>query len=63
MAQILKRDTSRGPRYDVRYRLPTGEVRTKTHRTRKEADRFAAITEADKVRGELIDPRAGQACR
>ena len=60
MAQIVKRDTSRGPRYDVRYRLPTGEVRTKTHRTRKEADRFAAITEADKVRGELIDPRAGR---
>jgi integrase len=60
VAQIKKRDTSRGPRYDVRYRLPTGEVRTKTHRTKKEAERFAAITEADKARGELIDPRAGQ---
>ncbi len=30
-------------RYDVRYRLPAGQVRTKTHRTRKEAERFAAI--------------------
>lgn len=48
-------------RYDVRYRLPTGQVRTKTHRTRKEAERFAAITEAAKARGGIVDPRAGRA--
>ncbi len=60
MASIVKRETTRGPRYDVRYRLPTGEVRTKTHRTRKEADRFAAITEADRHRGGLVDPRHGK---
>lgn len=60
MAQIKKRETTRGNRYDVRYRLPTGEVRTKTFRTRKEADQFAAITEADKARGALVDPRAGK---
>jgi integrase len=60
VASIKSRETSRGPRYDVRYRLPTGEVRTKTFRTKKEAVNFANITEADKTRGELIDPRAGK---
>lgn len=60
VASIVRRETTRGARYDVRYRLPTGEVRTKTHRTRKEADRFAAITEADRHRGGLVDPRAGR---
>lgn len=60
MASIVKRATTRGPRYDVRYRLPTGVVRTKTLRTKKEAVSFAAITEADRSRGDLIDPRAGR---
>jgi len=61
VASIAKRETNRGVRYDVRYRLPAGQVRTKTHRTRKEAERFAAITEADKARGGIVDPRAGRA--
>ena len=60
MASIKVRETTRGPRYDVRYRLPTGEVRTKTFRTKKEAVAFANVTEADKARGELLDPRAGK---
>lgn len=60
MASIVKRQGPRGVSYLVRYRLPTGEIRNKTCRTRKEADQFAAITEADKARGELIDPRAGR---
>ncbi len=60
MASIKKRATAKGDRYDVRYRLVTGEVRTKTCRTKKEAHQFAAITEADKARGGLVDPRAGR---
>jgi integrase len=60
MASIVKRETTRGMRYDVRYRLPNGQVRTATHRTKKDAERFAVTTEADKHRGNLIDPRHGQ---
>lgn len=60
MASIVKRETSRGVRYDVRYRLPDGKVRTKTHRTKKEAEAFAATTVVDLNRGDLIDPRMGK---
>jgi integrase len=61
MASVLSRVTVDGSRrYDVRYRLPTGEVRTKTLRTRREADRFAASVEADKARGGVVDPRAAK---
>lgn len=60
MASTKVRETSQGTRYDVRYRLPGGQVRTKTLRTRAEARTFAATVEADKSRGGLIDPRAGR---
>ncbi len=60
MASIVKREGPRGTAYLVRYRLPTGEVRSKTLRTKKEAVAFANVTEADKSRGDLIDPRAGR---
>ena len=60
MASIKPRDTSRGRKYDVRYRLPSGEHRKRTFRTKREADRFAVTIEADRVRGGLVDPRAGQ---
>lgn len=60
MASIKARETTRGNRYDVRYRLPSGQVRTKTLRTKAEARAFASTVEADKVRGGLIDPRAGR---
>jgi integrase len=61
MANVNARTTTDGKRrYDVRYRLPTGQVRTKTLRTRREAERFAATVEADKARGGLVDPRAGR---
>lgn len=60
MASIKARETTRGSRYDVRYRLSTGQVRTRTVRTKAEARAFAATVEADKARGGLIDPRAGR---
>src|SRR5262245_17142392 len=57
MASIVKRAGARGVRYDVRYRTPAGSVRTKTFRTRKEADQHANTVEASKHRGEFTDPR------
>ena len=57
MASVNRRTTTRGNRYDVRYRTPDGNVRTKTFATRKEADRFANTVEADKHRGAFVDPR------
>lgn len=61
MASIKKRTTTSGEhRYDVRYRDPSGRVRTKTFRRRKDADTFANTTETDKVRGTWIDPTAGR---
>jgi integrase len=62
MASIRRRPerSKNDPRYDVRYRLNDGSVRTRTFRTRKAAERFANTVETDKVRGALVDPRAGK---
>jgi integrase len=57
MASIKKRETTRGGRYDVRYRGPDGQVRTRTFRTRRDAERHSTTVEADKLRGAWIDPR------
>lgn len=56
MASIVKRDTTRGPRYDVRYRTPDRKVRTKTFPRKVDADRFARETETDIGRGDWTDP-------
>jgi integrase len=60
VASIEKRETSRGVRYDVRYRDPTGRARTKTFRRRSDADRFARQVEVDKDRGLFVDPKAAR---
>lgn len=60
MAHIAKRATKKGTRYDVRYPAPSGGYRTKTFRTRKDADRFQTEIEAAKYRGAWVDPRLGQ---
>lgn len=60
MASIVKRSTSRGLRYDVRYRLATGQVRTKTFQNQRDAKTYAATVDADRARGTLLDPRAGR---
>ncbi len=60
MAQVTKRQTARGEtRYDVRTRL-NGRVVTKTFRQRREAYAFAAVIEADRLRGTAVDPRRGR---
>ena len=58
MASLNKRRTEAGVRrYDIRYRTPSGGVRTRTFRTLRDAERFAATVEADKLRGAWVDPR------
>lgn len=57
MASIERRETSRGVRYDVRYRDVTGRQREKAFRRKADADRFARTVEADKDRGLFVDPR------
>lgn len=60
MAQMIKRTTAAGEaRYDVRTRV-AGRVVTRTFRRRRDADAWAATVEADKVRGGVVDPRAGR---
>jgi integrase len=58
MASLKKRRTAAGElRYDVRYRTVAGDVRTRTFRGRRDAERFMATVEADKLRGDWVDPR------
>jgi hypothetical protein len=56
MASIERRETSRGVRYDVRYREPGGRTRVKTWRRKADAVRFARSVEVDKDRGLFVDP-------
>ncbi len=57
MAQITKRTTAAGTaRYDVRTRIG-GRTVTRTFTRRRDADAYASTTEADKLRGVVIDPR------
>jgi hypothetical protein len=51
----------RGPkRYRARYRGPDGRERNKTFDTRRDAERFLATSEADKLRGAWVDPSLGR---
>ena len=47
-------------RYDVRHRGTDGTERSKTFRTRHDADRFAATVETDKLRGTWVDPQGAR---
>lgn len=50
MASIDRRRTTKGEtRREVRYRAPDGTERSKTTRTRKEAETYAAAEEADRL--------------
>jgi integrase len=60
MAAIDVRATVNGPRYDVRFRDPSSRQRKKSFRTKKEAERFAVTVEADKWKGQWVDPAAGR---
>lgn len=57
---IAKRTTTAGARYDVRFRAPDGKERSRTFRTKKEAEEFERSQRTDLARGVWIDPRAGQ---
>lgn len=62
MASIVKRMTgSREARYDVRWRLRDGTVRTKTFRRRADADAYRRKVEADELVGVVTDNRRGTA--
>ena len=60
MAHVDKRETAKGPRYEVRYRDPDGSERSRTFRTRREADRFLTTTAAELDRGTWIDPKSAR---
>jgi integrase len=49
-----------GARWKARYRDPTGRERSKTFRTKAEAERFLIKVESDKLRGAFLDPAAGR---
>ena len=58
---IAKRTTSNGDvRYDVRLRGPDGKERSRTFRTKKEAERYERAHFATLDAGTWVDPRAGK---
>lgn len=60
MAKLRERSASDGGGYQVRYYGPDGRRRAKTFARKKDAQNFANTVEADKLRGEWIDPRLGK---
>lgn len=60
MASIETRLLRDEPRYDVRYRDPSGRQRRKTFRRKALATRYATLIEADKLHGMYVDPDAGR---
>src|SRR5438876_95560 len=60
MASITKVDTTRGVRYRVRYRTPTGRSRTETFPRKADAERFANGVETNKALSQFVDPQRGQ---
>jgi integrase len=56
VAHIQHRPERRLP-WQVRYRDPSGRERAKSFLRKAEASRFAVTVEADRLRGEWIDPR------
>ena len=56
----VKRRANRGGKWEVRYRDPDGKQRTKSFERKTDADKFAATTTADIVRGTYVDPNAGR---
>jgi Phage integrase, N-terminal SAM-like domain len=54
---IKRRMTRSGPRYEVRLRGPDGRERSRSFRTRRDADRYEREQRANIDRGNWIDPR------
>ena len=57
MAHVDKRKVKSGWRYEVRYRAPDGSERSKSFRTRREANDFLTTVTNDLMRNGWIDPR------
>jgi integrase len=60
VASLVKRDTTAGPRYDVRYRDPKGAQRKRTFKRAADARTFTNTVEADIIRDEWTDPLHGK---
>jgi integrase len=54
---IKRRTTAGGTRYDVRFRGPDGRERSRSFRTRKDAERYEREQRTALDRGNRIDPR------
>jgi integrase len=57
MAHVERRGAGR---WRARYRDPVGRERSRTFKRKADADRFLTGVEADKLRGDWIDPRHGR---
>ena len=60
MASLDRRQTTQGPRYDVRYRDPAGKPRKRTFDTLAKARTYQRTVETDMVRGDWTDPNKGK---
>lgn len=58
MASIRERPNRPSP-FEVQYRDPEGVLRSQSFRLKRDAKAFAEDVEADKRRGQYIDPQAG----
>ena len=57
MATIKQRPDADGGGWQVRFYAPDGSRRAKTFPKKKEAEQFATKMEADKLRGQWLDPK------
>ena len=57
MAHVQRRSSGQ---WRARYRTPDGRERSKTFRRRADAERFLAVVESEKLRGEYVDPLGGR---
>ncbi|MCK0091222.1 site-specific integrase [Rhodococcus sp. F64268] len=61
MATIESYETSSGKRYMVRFRTPDRtQSKKRGFKTKREAERFAATVEVEKMRGEYVPPALGR---
>src|SRR3954464_14694295 len=56
MAHVERRGNGR---WRARYRTPDGRERSKTFTRKADAERFLAVVESEKIRGEYVDPLGG----
>src|SRR3954467_13027709 len=57
MAHVERRGNGR---WRARYRTPDGRERSKTFTRKADAERFLAIVESEKLRGDYVDPLGGR---